>query len=295
MPADERVERLATLSPMEAARKAAIPTVEIEPARRSIGFDLGPLWEYRSLLYFFTWRDLKVRYKQTVLGSSWAILQPLLATAVFAVFLGRVAHVSSQGVPYLLFAFAGMLPWTYFANGVTNGSGSLVASAQIISKVYFPRIAMPIASVLGYAFDLLCASVVIIPMMAWYDVGPTARTLALPLFFLLATVATTGVALFLAALNVRYRDVKYIIPFLVQIWLFASPVVYSAASLSQPWKTLYAINPMAGVIDGFRWSLLAVGPAPGILTLISALSAVAMLVIAAAYMRAVDQSMPDVI
>lgn len=282
---------------MEAAERkvGALPSVEILPPRRSFLIDLGPLWEYRALLYFFTWRDLKVRYKQTVLGSSWAIIQPLLTTAVFTVFLGRVAHVSSEGVPYLLFAFTGMLPWTYFSNAVANGSNTLVQAAAIITKVYFPRIAMPIASVLGYAVDLVCAGLVLIPMMAWYGVAPTVRLLALPVFFLLCTMAAVGVTLFLAALNVRFRDVKYVIPFIVQIWLFASPVVYSAASLHQPWKFLYALNPMVGVIDGFRWSILGVGHAFGLITLLSAVSAAVMLFVGAILLQQVDQSMADVI
>jgi lipopolysaccharide transport system permease protein len=270
-------------------------SVEIEPARRRIAIEVRPLWEFRSLLYFFTWRDLKVRYKQTLLGASWAVLQPLLTTAVFAVFLGHVAHVSSQGAPYLIYAFTGMLPWTYFSSGVTMGSASLVASASIITKVYFPRITMPIASVLGCAVDFLCAATVLVPMMAWYGIAPSLRLLTLPLFLLLATVCTLGVAIFFAALNVRYRDVKYVIPFLVQIWLFASPVVYSAISLHQPWRVLYALNPMVGVINGFRWSILGVAPAPGLTTVLSLVVGAAMLLVGAAYLRAVDQSMPDVI
>jgi lipopolysaccharide transport system permease protein len=269
--------------------------VDIEPPRRRIGIEVRPLWEFRSLLYFFTWRDLKVRYKQTLLGASWAILQPLLTTVVFAVFLGHVAHVKSQGVPYLIFAFTGMLPWTYFSSGVTIGSASLVSSANIITKVYFPRITMPIASVLGCGVDFLCAAIVLVPMMAWFGIAPSLRLLALPLFFLLATVCTLGLTLFLAALNVRYRDVKYVIPFMVQLLLFASPVVYSAVSLNRPWRVLYALNPMVGVIDGFRWSILGLAPAPGVATVLSLVSGTAILLMGAAYLRAVDQSMPDVI
>jgi lipopolysaccharide transport system permease protein len=214
---------------------------------------------------------------------------------VFAVFLGRVAHISSEGVPYLLFAFTGMLPWTYFSNAVANGSQTLVASAAIITKVYFPRMAMPIASVLGYAVDLVCAGIVLIPMMAYFSVAPTWRLFALPVFFLLCTMAAVGVTLFLAALNVRFRDVKYVIPFLVQIWLFASPVVYSAASLGQPWKFLYALNPMVGVIEGFRWAILGVGSAFGLVTLLSTISASVILFAGAWLLQMVDQSMADVI
>ncbi len=213
-----------------------IPTVTIDPPRGAIGFDLGPLWEYRQLLFFFTWRDLKVRYKQTVLGASWALLQPLLATIVFTIFFGRVAHLPSDGVPYLIFSFAGTLPWTYFSNAMTAGSNSLVSAASMIAKVYFPRIALPISAVLGSAFDFLCAAVLIVPMMAWYGIGPSWRLLTLPLFFLLASTAALGMSFLLSALNVRYRDVRYVLPFLTQLWMFATPVVYSSASLHQPWR-----------------------------------------------------------
>jgi homopolymeric O-antigen transport system permease protein len=198
-------------------------------------------------------------------------------------------------VPYLIFAFTGMLPWTYFQNGVTNGANSLVAAASIITKVYFPRIAMPTASVLGYGVDFFCGAIVLIPMMAWFGIAPTWRLLAFPLFFLLTTIPTIGIALFLSALNVRYRDVKYVIPFMVQIWLFASPVVYSSVSLHRPWSLLYALNPMVGVIDGFRWSVLGVSPAPGLTTLLSLVSGVVVLLVGASYLRAVDQTMSDVI
>jgi homopolymeric O-antigen transport system permease protein len=276
-----------------------IPTVTIAPPRGAIGFDVGPLWEYRQLLFFFTWRDLKVRYKQTVLGASWAILQPLLATIVFTIFFGRVAGLKSGGVPYLVFSFSGTLPWTYFSNAMTNGANSLVSAQTMIAKVYFPRIALPISAVLGSAFDLLCAAVILVPIMAWYGVSPSLRLLTLPLFFLLASTAVFGMSFFLSALNVRYRDVKYVLPFLTQLWMFATPVVY-LAKLHHPWVTLYGLNPMVGVVEGFRWAIVGAGPqgafpAPGLTTLVSVGSALAMLVAGAAYFRKVDQSMADVI
>jgi lipopolysaccharide transport system permease protein len=276
-----------------------IPTVTIEPPRGAIGLDLKPLWAYRQLLFFFTWRDLKVRYKQTVLGASWAILQPLLATIVFTIFFGRVAGLASGGVPYLIFSFSGTLPWTYFQNALTNGSNSLVAAQTMIAKVYFPRIALPISAVLGNAFDFLCAAVILIPIMAWYGVVPSVRLLTLPLFFLLASTAAFGMSFFLSALNVRYRDVKYVLPFLTQLWMFATPVVY-LAELHQPWRTLYGLNPMVGVVDGFRWAIIGAGPrgqfpAPGLTTIVSVGSALVMLLAGAVYFRKVDQSMADVI
>lgn len=271
------------------------PTVSIEPPRGRLSVELRPLWEYRQLVYFLTWRDLKVRYKQTALGASWAILQPVLTTIVFTIFFGRVAHLSSEGVPYALFAFAGTLPWTYFSNAMTTGSNSVVASASMITKVYFPRIALPISAVAGAMVDFLCAAVLLIPLLAWYGVAPTVRILALPLFFLLATAAALGVATILSALNVRYRDVRYLIPFLSQLWLFATPVAYSALSLGEPWKVLYGLNPMVGVVDGFRWSLLDAGRTPGWSTLVSAITCTVLLVWGAVYFRHVEQSIADVI
>jgi lipopolysaccharide transport system permease protein len=272
-----------------------IPTVTNEPSRGAFGFDLKPLWEYRQLLFFFTWRDLKVRYKQTVLGASWALLQPLLATVVFTIFFGRVAKLSSDGVPYLIFSFAGTLPWTYFSNAMTAGSNSLVSAASMIAKVYFPRIALPISAVIGSAFDFLCAAVLIVPMMAWFGIAPTLRLLSLPLFFLLATTAALGMSFLLSALNVRYRDVRYVLPFLTQLWMFATPVVYSSSSLHHPWVTLYGLNPMVGVVDGFRWAITGSGAAPGATTAASVGTALVMLVAGAVYFRKVDQSMADVI
>jgi lipopolysaccharide transport system permease protein len=276
-------------------RIVEVPSVTIAPPRGAIGFDLKPVWEYRQLLFFFTWRDLKVRYKQTVLGASWAILQPLLATVVFTIFFGRVAHLPSDGVPYLLFSFSGTLPWTYFQNAVTSGANSLVAAQTIIAKVYFPRIALPISAVLGAAFDLLCAAPMLIPIMVWYSVAPSLRLLTLPLFFLLASTAALGMSFLLSALNVRYRDVKYVLPFLMQLWMFATPVVYSSASLQQPWSTVYGLNPMVGVVDGFRWAITGAGNSPGLTTVVSLGAAIVMLVAGTAYFRKVDQSMADVI
>lgn len=269
--------------------------VSIEPPRRRLAVEVRPLWEYRQLLYFLTWRDLKVRYKQTVLGASWALLQPLLTTIVFTIFFGHVAHLSSEGVPYAIFAFCGTLPWTYFSNTVTTGSNSVVASASIITKVYFPRLALPISSALGALVDFLCAAVLLVPMMAWYGVAPSARLLALPLFVMLAAAAGLAVAVILSALNVRYRDVKYVIPFLMQLWLFATPVAYSAATLAEPWRTVYALNPMVGVVEGFRWSILGVGPAPGLVTAVSALATAFLLAAGIVYFAAVEKSIADVI
>jgi len=269
--------------------------VWIEPAERSFAIDLAPLWQYRQLVYFLAWRDIKVRYKQTLLGIAWALLQPFLATIVFTIFFGRVAHLGSQGLPYALFAFVGMLPWTYFSNAVTNGSNTLVASASIVTKIYFPRSALPIASVVGAAVDFACAAVLLVPLFFWYGVRPSVNAFTLPLFFLLATVAALGLALIFAAMSIRYRDVRFIVPFLMQIWLFATPIAYSAVTLSSAWRVVYALNPMVGVVEGFRWALFDVAPAPGWETAVSCVSAVAALLCGAFYFRNVAQSLADVI
>jgi lipopolysaccharide transport system permease protein len=277
------------------ARTTSPPAFEIHPPRRGVDLDLAGLWEYRHLLYFLTWRDVKVRYKQTLLGASWAILQPLLATVVFTVFFGHVAHLKSEGVPYLLFSFVALLAWTYVSSGFTSAAASLVAGASMITKVYFPRLALPISAVLGGAVDFACASVLLIPLMAAYGVAPTWRLVTLPAFVLLATFTALGVGFAFAALNVRFRDVRYVVPFLTQLWLFATPVVYSAASLDEPWKTLYGLNPMVGVVEGFRWSILATGRGADWSTALSVASALVLLGVGLLYFRKTEDTFADVI
>jgi lipopolysaccharide transport system permease protein len=269
--------------------------VEIEPSTGLRPVHIGELWAYRELLYFLAWRDVKVRYKQTLLGASWAILQPLLATVVFTVFFGHVAHLQSEGVPYMLFSFVALLAWTYVSSGFTNAAASLVSGASMVTKVYFPRLALPISAVLGGAVDFACASVLLVPLMAAYGVAPTWRLVALPAFVLLATFTALGVGFAFAALNVRFRDVRYIVPFLTQLWLFATPVVYSAASLDEPWKTLYGLNPMVGVVEGFRWSILSTGRSPDWSTTLSAASALVLLAVGLLYFRKTEDSFADVI
>jgi lipopolysaccharide transport system permease protein len=280
-----------------ASPKTVVPAagLKIEPPQRGFDLSLGGLWEYRHLLYFLTWRDVKVRYKQTFLGVAWAVLQPLLATVVFTVFFGRVAHLSSEGVPYALFSFVAVLAWTYFSTGLTTASNSLVAGASMITKIYFPRLALPVSAVAGAAVDFLCAAVLLVPLMAYYGVAPTLRTLVFPLFVVLATAVSLGAGFALAALNVRYRDVRYIVPFLTQLWLFATPVVYSAGSLSQPWRTLYGLNPLVGVVEGFRWSLLGTARPASASMLVSVGSAVLLLLGGLAYFRRTEDFFADVI
>ena len=278
-----------------ATQLSPVPTVLIQPPKRRLDLGLAELWEYRQLLYFLAWRDVKVRYKQTALGASWAILQPLAATIVFTIFLGHVAGLSSEGVPYALFTFVGLLPWTFFSAGVLNASTSVVSSASMITKIYFPRLALPISAVSGGAVDLACASLLLPPLMAYYGVAPTVRVVAFPLFLLVAAAAALGVGFSLAALNVRYRDVRYVVPLLVQLWLWATPVVYSASSIDQPWLTLYSLNPMVAPVEGVRWSILNVGPLPGWPTAVSCASAFVVLFLGLVHFRRAEHSFADVI
>jgi lipopolysaccharide transport system permease protein len=214
------------------------------------------LWEYRELLYFLTWRDIKVRYKQTVLGAAWAVIQPLFMMLVFSLFFGKLAGLPSDGIPYPVFAFCGLLPWQLFANSLTQASNSLVGSQNLITKVYFPRLVVPISAVLGGLVDFAIAFVLLLGMMFYYGIVPGWQIVVLPGLVLLVVLASLGVGLWLSALNVQYRDVRYTISFLVQFWLFATPVAYPSSIVPEKWRVLYALNPMVGVVDGFRWALL---------------------------------------
>jgi lipopolysaccharide transport system permease protein len=253
------------------------------------------LWEYRELLYFLTWRDIKVRYKQTLLGIAWVIIQPFFTMVVFSLFFGRLAKVPSDGIPYPIFSFAALVPWTFFANGLSQSSNSLVSSTNLITKVYFPRLIMPIASVLGGLVDFVLAFVVLLGIMLYYGILPSLHVLWLPLFVLLALVTSLGVGLWLSTLNVKYRDVRHVIPFLTQLWLFATPIAYPSSLLSEPWRTLYGLNPMAGVVEGFRWALLGTDTAPGPILIVSTLAAVGLLVGGVFYLRRMEETFADVI
>ena len=232
------------------------PLFVAEPSTGWVRLGLRELWAYRELLYFFVWRDLKARFKQTALGVTWVILQPILTVLVFTVFFGRLAQMPSDGVPYPLYTFAALLPWQLFSHTVTHAGNSLVTNQALLTKVYFPRLAIPLASALEGLVDFALAFVVFLAMMVYYGVTPTLATLALPLFVVLAGAAAFAVGLWLSALNVKYRDVRYAIPFLVQVWLFATPIAYPASLVPEKWRTLYGLNPMTGVVEGFRWSLL---------------------------------------
>jgi lipopolysaccharide transport system permease protein len=255
---------------------------------------LSELWGAKELLYFLTWRDVKVRYKQTVLGASWAILQPLLTMVVFTLFFGRLAKVPSDGLPYPIFSFAALLPWTYFAQSLAQSSNSLVGSSNLLKKIYFPRLVIPVSSVLSGLVDFATAFLVLIAMMVYYRVGVTASILMVPLFLALATITALGVGLWLSALNVKYRDVRYTIPFLTQIWLFATPVAYPSSMLHEPWRTLFGLNPMAGVVEGFRWAILGSSP-PGAMIWTSIAVSAIVLYSGLTYFRRVERSFADVV
>ncbi len=228
----------------------------IDARDAALGLHLRELWNYRELLYFLTWRDIKLRYKQTALGAAWVIIQPLFTMLLFTLFFGKLARMPSDNVPYPLFAYAGLVPWTFFSNAITNSGQSLVGNSTLISKVYFPRIYIPAGAVAAGLLDFAIASVLLLPMLIYYDVTITWRIFLLPVFALMATMLALGAGMWLAALNVRYRDVRYAIPFLVQLWLFASPVIYPASIVPPKWKWLLAVNPLTGVIEGFRASIL---------------------------------------
>jgi len=247
------------------------------------------------LLWFLVWRDLKVRYKQTALGAAWAILQPFLAMVVFSVFLGRLANVPSDGIPYPLFAYCALLPWQLFAHVLTQSADSLVADKQLITKVYFPRLVIPISPVFSGLIDVAIAFIVLLPMMFYYGVFPTIAIVALPLFLLLAMATALAVGLWLSALNVEYRDVRYTVPFLTQLWLFATPIAYPSSLVPEKWQVLYGLNPMAGVVEGFRWALLGTQSSPTPTILASSLAALTILVTGAFYFRRMERTFADVI
>jgi lipopolysaccharide transport system permease protein len=272
-----------------------VPVFRIRPVHGWVSLNLQELWTYRELLYFLTWRDVKVRYKQTALGATWAIIQPFFTMVVFSLFFGRLAGIPSDGVPYPIFAFAALVPWTFFANALNQSSNSLVGSAHLITKVYFPRLVVPIASVLSGLVDFALAFVVLLGMMFYYGIVPTITIVALPPLLVLALITSLGVGLWLSALNVEYRDVRYVVPFLVQFWLFSTPIAYPSSLLQEPWRTLFAINPMVGVVEGFRWALLGTDTAPGPVIVISALIALLLLLGGAFYFRRMEKTFADIV
>lgn len=273
-----------------------VPVTVIRPSRGWSGIDLRELWRYRELVYFLTWRDIKVRYKQTLLGAAWAILKPFLTMVVFAIVFGGLAKIPTDGTPAPVFYYAGLLPWVLFQDGVTKAGNSLVAGSHLITKIYFPRLAIPLASVVAGIVDFALAFLILLALMAFYGIAPGPTLWVLPLFLLLALVTALGAGLWLAAMNVSYRDVGYVMPFIVQAWLYASPVAYSATLIPEgPWRLLYGLNPMAGVVQGFRWGMLGVGePSLGLLLTSTCVS---LLVLASGvlYFRRMERTFADVV
>lgn len=272
------------------------PVTVIEPGKGWAPLHLGELWEYREVLYYLVWRDIKVRYRQTVIGALWAIIQPLMTMVVFSVFLGRFAKVPSDGAPYPLFAFAALVPWSFFASGLTQSANSLVASGNLITKVYFPRLLVPMGRVLSGLPDIGLSFLVLLALVAWYgQLRPTVSLLWLPFLATLAFLTAFGVGLWLSALNVQYRDVQHAVPFLIQIWMFATPIAYPSSLLPEPWRTVYGLNPMVGVVEGFRWALLSSGRPPGLPLIVSSVAAVVLLLSGAFFFRRVERTFADVI
>jgi len=291
----KHIERQPTMTALSPSRTDHVPVVRIEASKGWVSLRLRELWDYRELLYFLIWRDVKVRYKQTVLGAAWAIIQPLFTMVIFSLFFGRLAKIPSDGIPYPIFSYAALVPWGLFSKGLSGGANSLVGGARLIRKVYFPRLAMPIATVMGGIVDFALAFVVLLGMMFAYGIVPTVNVLWLPLLVLLAMITSLGVALWLSAMNVQFRDVGYLMPFLTQVWLYATPIAYPSSLLPQPWRTLYGINPMAGVVEGFRWALLGTDTAPGPIIIVSVLAALALLVSGAYYFRRMEKTFADVV
>ncbi|HZR33556.1 MAG TPA: ABC transporter permease [Terriglobales bacterium] len=271
------------------------PTVTIRAGKGWQSLAFHELWDYRELLFFLTWRDIKVRYKQTVLGVAWAIIQPFFGMVVFTIFFGRLAKVPSDGIPYPLFCYAALLPWQLFAYALTESSNSVVTNERLITKVYFPRLVIPISAVLAGLVDFVIAFGVLLVMMAYYGVRPGWAVLTLPLFVLFAVATALGVGLWLSALNVRYRDVRYTLPFITQLWLFASPVAYSSSLVPERWRPLYGLNPMTGVVEGFRWALLGRTTPPGMMVLVSGVVVVVVLLSGLFYFRRVERSFADLV
>lgn len=267
----------------------------LQPSKGLVRLNLRDVWTYRELLFFLVWRDVKVRYKQTVLGAAWAILQPVMTMVVFSVFFGRLAKMPSDGIPYPVFAFAALLPWQLFAHALSESSNSLVGSQHLITKVYFPRLIVPLAAVLAGLVDFAIAFAVLLALMWYYGIVPTAAIALLPLFVVFAIMTALAVGLWLSALNVKYRDVRYTIPFLTQLWMFATPVAYPSSLVPQHWRALFGLNPMAGVVEGFRWALLGKAEGPGPLLAMSVVAVVLLLVGGLMYFRQMETTFADLV
>ena len=275
--------------------KLTKPLVTVRPSRGWAPIDFRELWEYRELLYFLIRRDITVRYKQTILGVAWAIIQPMFTMVIFSLFFGGLAHVPSDNFPYPIFSYAALVPWTFFANGLSQSTNILVGESNLIKKVYFPRLVLPVAAILSGSIDFSLAFIVLLGMILFYGIIPTMAVIWLPFLLLLALISALGVGLWLSALNVQFRDIRYAVPFMVQAWMFATPIAYPSSLLGEPWRTIYGINPMAGVVEGFRWALLGAKAAPGPMIIVSALVALGILISGVFYFRRMEDTFADVV
>lgn len=267
----------------------------IKPSKGWGSLNLHELWVYRELIYFLTWRDLKVRYKQTALGAGWAILQPVLSMVVFSIFFGGLLNVDSGDVPYPIFSYAAILPWGVFAKALNDTGRSLVSNRAMLTKIYFPRMVIPLASVFSSLADFLIAFVVMLGLMYYYQIAPTANIWTLPLFLLLAVITALGVGLWLSAMNVLYRDIGYMIPYITQLWFYLTPIVYSASEVPEQWQFFYALNPMVGVVEGFRWALLGTADAPSPMIGVSAVIALIVFISGMYYFRRMERTFADMV
>jgi lipopolysaccharide transport system permease protein len=269
------------------------PELVIRPSKGWVNLNLGDLWRYRELVFFLAWRDISVRYKQTVLGAAWAILQPFFTMVVFSIFFGSLAKVPSDGLPYPVWSYCALLPWQLFAYSLAQSGNSLVSNQNLITKVYFPRVVIPISATLGGLLDFVIAFVFLVGMMLFYHIIPTSAIWTLPLFILLAIITALGAGLWLSALNVEYRDVRYTITFLIQLWMFATPIAYPSSLIPAAFRPFYGLNPMAGVVEGFRWALLGSGNGPGLMTAVSVVIAILLFLSGLAYFRRMERSFAD--
>jgi len=268
---------------------------EISAPRGWFEMDLREIWQYRELLYFFVWRDLKIRYKQTAIGVAWVVLQPLLTMLIFTLFFGRLAKIPSGGLPYPVFYYAALLPWTYFATSLAHATNTVVDHERVITKVYFPRVLLPFSAVLSGLVDFSMGFLLLLGMIFYYHLTPTIAALLIPVFLLLAVMTALAVGLWLSALNALYRDVRYVIPFLVQFWMFASPVAYPSTLVPERWRWLYGLNPMAGVVEGFRWALTGHGQPPGALVLVSAGTVLLLFLGGVVYFQKIESKIADTV
>jgi lipopolysaccharide transport system permease protein len=286
--------------PVDAALSAAALSSQehfyrITPPQGFLDLNLREVWNYKGLLYFLVWRDIKIRYKQTAIGAAWAIIQPLMTMLIFSLFFGKLAHMPSEGLPYPIFYYAALLPWTYFSGALQNATNTIVENQRVITKVYFPRLVLPLSAVLSGLLDLGISFTMFVVLMLYYRIHFAWAILLLPCFLLLAVATALGVGLWLSALNAIYRDIRYVMPFLVQLWLFGSPVAYPSSLVPERWRWLYGLNPMTGVIEGFRWALTGHGKPPGGLLLASVGIVAVIFFLGLVYFQKMETTIADVV